>query len=189
MATPCLKCLEVVYWVNIDGIYIYIYNLNNCMYVHGSVKDKTSLTEPWIFPYFSDYSFFFRMSFKIALFAFLITSTNPQFPWNRAPPQASQDDFWHSMGNDWETSNTIRQTNPYLNWYYQQQNQMDLFAPAIHVGKINRSSYSNPEANMPRHQAYGINHDFNPEDLQQGAFKRKPKGQNLVANQVHFVFY
>jgi len=122
-------------------------------------------------------------------FAFLITSTNPQFPWSRAPPRASQDDFWHSMGNDWETSNTIRQTNPYLNWYYQQQIQMDLFAPATHVGKINRGSFSNPEANMPRHQAYGINHDFNPEDLQQGAFKRKPKGQNLVANQVHFVLY
>ena len=37
---------------------------------------------------------------------------------------------------------------------------------------------------MPGGRAYGINHDFNPEDLQQGSFKGKPKGLDIVANQV-----
>ena len=88
------------------------------------------------------------------------------------------------MGDDWETSNYIQSVNPYYATHQYLQHQMAMYSFAQHVGKINRGEINNPELNMPRDHAYGYQHDFNPEELQSGAFKFQPKGQKFRFSQV-----
>ena len=95
-----------------------------------------------------------------------------------------QDDWWYDMGDDWETSNYIQSVNPYYATHQYLQHQMAMYSFAQHVGKINRGEINNPELNMPRDHAYGYQHDFNPEELQSGAFKFQPKGQKFRFSQV-----
>eukprot|EP00092_Neocalanus_flemingeri_P016070 GFUD01017394.1.p1 GENE.GFUD01017394.1~~GFUD01017394.1.p1 ORF type:complete len:266 (+),score=28.64 GFUD01017394.1:47-844(+) len=63
---------------------------------------------------------------------------NPQYNFYPQPPQAptqSPDDWWYSMGDDWEVSNKLKTISPYYAAFQQMQRQMDMYAPALHVGK------------------------------------------------------
>jgi len=53
--------------------------------------------------------------------------------------------------------------------------QMDHFAPALHIGTINRGSIANHAAGGPADRIFGYNPDFNRGDYH--AFKFKPRGQ------------
>jgi len=96
---------------------------------------------------------------------------------------SSQDDFWYNMG-DWDTHPSI-QANPYYQTHQQLQRQMNWFGPALHVGKIYRGQFLNPELNRPRDQAYGYQNDFNDEDFNSGAFRNPSVGQRIRATQAH----
>jgi len=53
--------------------------------------------------------------------------------------------------------------------------QMDHYAPALHIGTINRGTIHNPAAGGPADRIFGYNPDFNRGDYH--AFKFKPRGQ------------
>jgi len=53
--------------------------------------------------------------------------------------------------------------------------QMDHFAPALHIGTINRGTIANHAAGGPADRIFGYNPDFNRGDWH--AFKFKPRGQ------------
>ena len=95
----------------------------------------------------------------------------------------SQDDSWYTMGDDWETPNSI-QNNPYYLTHQHLQRQMSEFGFAKHVGKINRGLLENSELNRPRDRAYGYQSDFNDEDFKSGAFRNPSKGQRIRVSQV-----
>jgi len=92
---------------------------------------------------------------------------------SRGKPQI--DDWWHQnqFGGEGFAS------NPFYNAFQQWRRQMDAFSPAIHVGKINRGQYANPDLYTPRDRAFGFNSDFNPDDS--GAFKFAPNQQKVRA--------
>jgi len=96
---------------------------------------------------------------------------------------SSQDDFWYNMG-DWDTHPSI-QANPYYQTHQQLQRQMNWFGPALHVGKINRGQFFNPQFNRPRDRPYGYQNDFNYEDFNSGAFRNPSEGQRIRATQAH----
>jgi len=96
---------------------------------------------------------------------------------------SSQDDFWYNMG-DWDTHPSI-QANPYYQTHQQLQRQMNWFGPALHVGKIYRGQFLNPELNRPRDRAYGYQNDFNDEEFNSGAFRNPSVGQRIRATQAH----
>eukprot|EP00092_Neocalanus_flemingeri_P030285 GFUD01032877.1.p1 GENE.GFUD01032877.1~~GFUD01032877.1.p1 ORF type:complete len:274 (-),score=27.02 GFUD01032877.1:33-854(-) len=56
----------------------------------------------------------------------------------RDSPQKSPDDWWYSMGDDWEVSKKLKTISPYYASFNRMQQQMAMYAPAKHVGKINR---------------------------------------------------
>ena len=74
----------------------------------------------------------------------------------------TQSSWFYDMGDDWEVSNWLTSVNPYYGGYKQAAKQMDMYGYAMHVGKINRGQFSNPELNMPADQAFGYQSDFNP---------------------------
>jgi len=97
------------------------------------------------------------------------------------------DDWWYDMdtaGSNWGTSSRLT-NNPYYNTYRQIARQMSIYGPAHHVGKIYRGKFLNPELNTPRNRAFGYQSDFNPRDLQSGAFSSKLQGQKFRASEVH----
>eukprot|EP00092_Neocalanus_flemingeri_P001447 GFUD01001545.1.p1 GENE.GFUD01001545.1~~GFUD01001545.1.p1 ORF type:complete len:269 (-),score=33.97 GFUD01001545.1:27-833(-) len=53
-------------------------------------------------------------------------------------PQESPDDWWYSMGDDWEVSKKLKTISPHYASFNRMQQQMAMYAPALHVGKINR---------------------------------------------------
>jgi len=58
-----------------------------------------------------------------------------------------------------------------------------MFAPALHVGKINRGKFQNP-LNLPADRAFGQKSDFHIDDLVSGAFEYRPRGQKFFARKV-----
>jgi len=54
--------------------------------------------------------------------------------------------------------------------------RVDLYAPALHVGKINRGHYPKPELLQPRHRVMGYDPDFNHRDS--SAFRYTPSFPN-----------
>ena len=48
--------------------------------------------------------------------------------------------------------------------FHQIQDGVHMYAPALHVGKINRGHYPKPELLQPRHRVMGYNSDFNQGD-------------------------
>ena len=87
------------------------------------------------------------------------------------------DDWWHQnqFGGEGFASNS------FYNTFEQWRRQMDAFSPAIHVGKINRGRYANPDLYTPRDRAFGFHSDFNHEDYLSGAFKFAPNQQKVRA--------
>jgi len=61
-----------------------------------------------------------------------------------------------------------------------------MFAPAQHVGKINRGKFLNPELNLPADRAFGdpYHSDFHADEIRSGAFEYRPSGQKIVARKV-----
>eukprot|EP00092_Neocalanus_flemingeri_P083995 GFUD01105480.1.p1 GENE.GFUD01105480.1~~GFUD01105480.1.p1 ORF type:complete len:273 (+),score=31.70 GFUD01105480.1:38-856(+) len=59
-------------------------------------------------------------------------------------PQVSSDDWWYSMGDDWEVSNTLKSISPHYASFDRMHQQMAMYAPALHVGKINREETKPP---------------------------------------------
>eukprot|EP00092_Neocalanus_flemingeri_P083996 GFUD01105481.1.p1 GENE.GFUD01105481.1~~GFUD01105481.1.p1 ORF type:complete len:141 (+),score=1.17 GFUD01105481.1:38-460(+) len=83
----------------------------------------------------------------------------------RDSPQKSPDDWWYSMGDDWEVSKKLKTISPHYASFNRMQQQMAMYAPALHVGRINRDEtkpapaviYKHPQyANMPRSWKTGI---------------------------------
>eukprot|EP00092_Neocalanus_flemingeri_P013680 GFUD01014753.1.p1 GENE.GFUD01014753.1~~GFUD01014753.1.p1 ORF type:complete len:282 (-),score=32.02 GFUD01014753.1:27-872(-) len=60
-------------------------------------------------------------------------------------PQVSSDDWWYSMGDDWEVSNTLKSISPHYASFDRMQQQMAMYAPALHVGTINREEMKPPK--------------------------------------------
>merc|ERR1712179_394066 len=48
--------------------------------------------------------------------------------------------------------------------FRQMQDSIHMYAPALHVGKINRGHFPKPELLQPRHRVMGYNSDFNQGD-------------------------
>merc|ERR1712002_1451254 len=86
--------------------------------------------------------------------------------------------WWYDLGgHDSPASDYLAATSPFYAWFKSAQEQFDAYAPASHVGKINRGSFLNPELNLPAHRAFGHNSDFNVGDLSSGAFSHTPQAQ------------
>jgi len=95
------------------------------------------------------------------------------------------DDWWYDIGGyGSQASEYLAATSPFYQWFKKAQIQYDMFAPAKHVGKINRGIFQNPEINLPADRAFGHKSDFHDHDLISGAFEYRPRGQKIVARKV-----
>merc|ERR1712179_575232 len=96
------------------------------------------------------------------------------------------DDWWYDIGGyGSQASEYLAATSPFYKWFKKAQIQYDMFAPAMHVGKINRGISQNPEINLPAERAFGHKSDFHDHDLvSSGAFEYRPQGQKIVARKV-----
>ena len=97
---------------------------------------------------------------------------------------SAQDDWWYDQGHDWDTSDHFNSYNPFYQTFKQVKAQLDMYGYAKHIGKINRGQFLNPELTRPGDRAFGYKHDFNPKDINSGAFRYKPKGQRFRAKPV-----
>jgi len=106
-----------------------------------------------------------------------INTGNSVRPGNKVRLGNAQTDWWHQDrfgGEDFVS-------NPYYNTFQQMKRQMEVYAPATHVGKIYRGRYSDPDLYTPRDRTLGFQSDFNPGDYLSGAFKFAPKQQKVRA--------
>jgi len=88
----------------------------------------------------------------------LINSPNPSsWDWFDLPD--------HDLGAD-----TL--ANDHYNTFHQMRDQVHFYAPALHVGKIYRGHFQNPQYVQPRHRAMGWDSDFNHGD--KDAFRNVP---------------
>jgi len=97
------------------------------------------------------------------------------------------DDWWYDLGgHNSYASDYLYATSPYYSWFKNAQMQYDMFAPALHVGKINRGNFLNPELNLPADRAFGdpYHSDFHADEMRSGAFEYRPRGQKIVARKV-----
>jgi len=100
--------------------------------------------------------------------------------------QEGLDYWWYNLGDhDSPASDYLAAVSPFYNWFKSAQQQYDAFAPAKHVGKINRGTFLNPELNLPADRAVGLNSDFNAGDFNSGAFSNTPQAQKFVAKKIH----
>jgi len=100
--------------------------------------------------------------------------------------QDGYDQWWYNLGGDDSPAAAyLDATSPFYNWFKTAQQQFDAYAPAFHVGKINRGTYLNPELNLPADRAFGRDSDFNSGDLTSGAFSFAPQAQKFVAKKIH----
>jgi len=109
-------------------------------------------------------------------------------PWSHGVDDYHQgDDWWYDLGGQNSyASDYLYATSPYYSWFKNAQQQYDMFAPALHVGKINRGLFSNPELNLPADRAFGdpYHSDFHAHEMSSGAFEYRPRGQKIVARKV-----
>jgi len=129
--------------------------------------------------------------FRIMLTLFYITifgvaSANYEEYWSHGVADHTQgDDWWYDIGgSDSYASDYLAATSPFYQWFKQAQTQYDMFAPALHVGRINRGTFLNPELNLPADRAIGHKPDFHDAELLSGAFEYRPHGQKIVARKV-----
>ena len=109
-------------------------------------------------------------------------------PWSHGVDDHHQgDDWWYDLGgHNSYASDYLYATSPYYSWFKNAQMQYDMFAPALHVGKINRGKFLNPEINLPADRAFGdpYHSDFHADEMRSGAFEYRPRGQKIVARKV-----
>jgi len=122
--------------------------------------------------------------FYITIFG--VVSANYEEYWSHGVADHNQgDDWWYDIGgHDSYASDYLAATSPFYRWFKQAQTQYDMFAPALHVGKINRGTFLNPELNLPADRAIGHKPDFHDAELFSGAFEYRPHGQKIVARKV-----
>jgi len=100
--------------------------------------------------------------------------------------QDGLDQWWYDLGDDdLPASDYLAATSPFYNWFQTARQQFDAYAPAFHVGKINRGTFLNPELNLPADRAFGQDSDFNAGELNSGTFSFTPKAQKFVAKKIH----
>ena len=104
------------------------------------------------------------------------------------PAALADDDWWYDLGHDWDTSDHFNSYNPFYQTFKQIKGQLDMYGYAKHVGKINRGQFLNPELNQPGHRAFGYESDFDLKDVNSGAFRYQPKGQQYRAKPVLAIF-
>jgi len=85
-------------------------------------------------------------------------------------PPSSWDWFQFAEHED-QASDTLG-TSDFYNTFHQMRSQVDFYAPSVHVGKIYRGHYQNPEYLQPRYRAMGWDSDFNNGD--KDAFRNVP---------------
>jgi len=101
-------------------------------------------------------------------------------------PLKENDGWWYDTeATPWVTRGAQLQNSPFYHTYRQLDKQLDMYGYAQHAGNINRGEYYNPELNLPGDRAFGFKGDFNAKDLDSGAFRHSPRGQQVVAEQVH----
>jgi len=109
-------------------------------------------------------------------------------PWSHAVEDYHHgDDWWYDIGGqNSDAFDFLYATSPYYRWFKNAQLQYDMFAPAKHVGKINREKFLNPELNLPADRAFGdpYHSDFYEDEMRSGAFEYRPRGQKIVARKV-----
>ena len=110
-------------------------------------------------------------------------------PWSHGVDDYYQgDDWWYDIGGGQNShaSDYLYATSPYYRWFKNAQLQYDMFAPAKHVGKINRGKFLSPELNLPADRAFGdpYHSGFYEDELRSGAFEYRPRGQKIVARKV-----
>jgi len=121
---------------------------------------------------------FYKRMFHLICISFAIL--------NSVSGQEGLDYWWYNFGgHDSPASDYLAATSPFYNWFKNAQQQYDAFAPAKHVGKINRGTFLNPELNLPADRAVGWNSDFNAGDFNSGAFSNTPQAQKFVAKKIH----
>jgi len=106
-------------------------------------------------------------------------------PWSHGFAEYDHvDDWWYDIGgHNSHASEYLAATSPFYLWFKNAQLQYDMFAPAKHVGKINRGKIQYP-LNLPGDRAFGHKSDFHIDDLVSGAFQYRPRGQNILATKV-----
>ena len=72
--------------------------------------------------------------------------------------------WYKDMEQDDEASESLSMSSLFYNTFKVMQDRMDFYAPAKHVGKINRGHYQKPELLQPRHRTLGWNSDFKQQD-------------------------
>jgi len=113
------------------------------------------------------------------------------YPWSHGVANSNHDasDWWFDIGGqDSHASEYLAATSPFYQWFKNAQVQYDMYAPAKHVGKINRGKFLNPELNLPADRAFGHQSDFHIDDLvSSGAFEYRPQGQKIRARKVDVI--
>jgi len=113
-------------------------------------------------------------------------SNGSPYPWSHGVAEYNHaDDWWYDVGgHNSQASDYLAATSPYYSWFKNAQMQYDMFAPALHVGKINRGKFQDPQLNLPADRAFGHNSDFYIDDFVSEAFEYRPQGQKILATKV-----
>jgi len=122
--------------------------------------------------------------FVLATFAMVLSRPPYLAP---RKPDPDQRDWWHDLGNDWETTDDLEENTASLAAFNYMKKQMDTYGYAQHIGTINRGKFLNPELQNPRDRAFGYGGDFNPGEFNSGTFRYNPlkskHHQNVYASQ------
>ena len=98
--------------------------------------------------------------------------------------QGEGDDWWYDLGgHNSYASDYLYATSPYYQWFKEAKLQYAMFAPAQHVGKINREKLLNSERSLPADRAFRdpYHSDFYADELRSGIFEYGPRGQKIYA--------
>jgi len=99
------------------------------------------------------------------------------------------DEWWYDVdgGQKNEVTEKFMKTKAGFQTFKRIQDQMDHFAPALHVGTINRGYFSKPEFEAPGDRSFGKGMDFNADEMD--AFKYRPHGQHIAIDMDHLEEY
>jgi len=84
--------------------------------------------------------------------------------------------WFYEMAEDDEPLTGSVFSNVFYDTFKQMQDRIHAYAPALHVGKINRGSFQKPELVHPKHRAMGWDSDFHHQDAD--AFRYTPTFPN-----------
>jgi len=94
-------------------------------------------------------------------------------PMRYQPPEESVDWWYNTETMPWADRGAQLENSPFYNTFRHMDQQLDMYGYAQHTGKIYRGEFSHPENVLPAHRAFGYHSDFNHQDFESMATRRK----------------